>query len=253
MNIFLIDAVPSGVSGSERTCVPGTLTGNWQALYDRVCLRSGNVGAFNPFRTVHEIGHGVMRRWMNTTVNNSRGCDATDWDSGNNESSATSEAFANFFAVAAWWNSDMTGMEYDGHDAMNKGDVDLTGTCGAGNNCTCTEGKLNGEGRPTQFFVDLWQSGGETELRTQDILRVWSTFDREIEAYECGPDGRNLEDFRSAYSEIRASYGWASMSDFDSTLSYNCTNRHRNGQSACDCDLCEHDKIGVGPGSDCGN
>ncbi|MEM7156280.1 MAG: choice-of-anchor A family protein [Myxococcota bacterium] len=245
INLFVIHAVTNS-NASDDQCRVTTERGNWSTHYDNVCLQESDRGVLNPFRTVHEIGHNMHRRWMKDSSKLAQGCTGSRWDDGNNETHQTSEGYANYFAVAAWWNDDMSGMEYDGRDVLSPSDSDLVGTCGAGTTaCSCAEGDLLGEGRATQFFVDIWDEGG-TDISHDDILRVWSTFDREWESDECGPDGRNLQDFHERYDALQGLYGWSSQGSFEATMATNCVDMHRTTDFECDCTECEGDDIGLG-------
>jgi hypothetical protein len=92
-------------------------------------------------------------------------CTASGWTTSNDESGATAEGWANFVAVASWWNDDMSGMEYDGKDVNNPTHAELAGSCGAGSTCTCAVGGVNGEGCVTQFFVDPWDENADDSVK----------------------------------------------------------------------------------------
>ena len=154
----------------------------------------------------------------------------------------TSEGFANFFSTASWYNHDMSNPTYDGRNmesSLRFGAVGLvrqrTPTCG------CSEGGVaTAKGRPSQFFWDLYDVNDTVDIALWDIMRVWSNFPNGTgngESDECGPDGRNIEDFKAHYELLRGVYfylspynTWPSSS---SNMSLNCVNRHRNGTTSC--------------------
>lgn len=225
-----LHVTPATVAGIGTKCSTSASI-NTSSGYRDVCMihgSDGRSGTHNPFRAVHEIGHNLHRRWMKDSSDVGQDCGTSGWSTGNDESGATAEGWANFVAVASWWNAGMAGMEYDGRDVTSAGDADLAGSCGSGTTCTCSTGGLNGEGRVTQFFVDLWDVDDSMDLSFADLLRVWSTFDQDAESDECGPDGRNLLDFRSGYDQLRAAQSWPSLATYDSVATPNCVHLHSN-------------------------
>ncbi len=234
------DTVPLA-AGQSREC--DLSTNNHSSGFQRICIThgtNGKNGTLNPFRPVHEIGHNIMRRWMNDSSNLQQGCGGTGWASGGAETVGTSEGFANFFSTASWYNHDMSNPTYDGNNMESSVDSALSGSCGSGTSCGCSEGGVRGEGRPSQFFWDLYDVGDSMDINMWDIMRVWSNFpngDGDAESDECGPDGRNIEDFVAHYETLRGLYfylspysTWPSAS---SNMSLNCVDRHRNGTTTC--------------------
>jgi hypothetical protein len=229
INLHVTPAVVAGQTNECSTTAPN----NVSTVYNHICIihgARGEAGTLNPFRPVHEIGHNIHRRWMKDDSDLGQDCGTSTWTSGGDESGATAEGFANFVAIVAWWNGDMTGFEYDGNDAQNSGDAELSGTCKAES--------VVGEGRVTQFFVDLWDTDSEEamDLSLTAILRIWSTFDLANESDECGPDGRNVQDFRQGYNALRPTYGWPALSTFDAVRSLNCVHHHSSGEANARCE-----------------
>jgi hypothetical protein len=235
-----LHVTPAVIAGQTNECSTAT-TINVSSGYNHICIihgTRGEGGTLNPFRPVHEIGHNIHRRWMRDDSDLGQDCGTSGWSSGRDESGSTAEGFANFVAIMAWWNGDMTGFEYDGNDAHDSGDSKLSNTCSANS--------VVGEGRVTQFFVDLWDTDTDEsmDLSFTDILRIWSTFDLCNESDECGPDGRNVQDFRQGYSALRTTYGWPALTAFDAVRSLNCVHNHSNseangrpkGATTCTCD-----------------
>jgi len=230
-----------------RTCDPLFGSYNYSAGYRTVCMRQwptdyegGTVanapyrGAVNPFSTVHEIGHNVHRRWLRFQGNASgtSGCSGgIGWASGGNELGQTFEGWANFVSAASWFTATATNPVHNERDMENSADSDLAGSCCAPGdstctNCGCGEGALLGEGRPSQFFWDLFDAGG-VQLSFSDIRRVWSQFpDGTGDAMndENNPDGRNVEDFENRYNQLAPSFGWPSIAQVQID---NCVDRHR--------------------------
>lgn len=238
---------PATVSGVGAMC--STTGGNTSQGYNNICISHGNNGAWgtlNPFRPIHEIGHNLHRRWMvdpgNVEQETSEG-----WASASNpgESSATAEGYANFVAVASWYPDSSSNPVYDDLygdapggtvDVESASTASLAGTCGPGTGCGCSEGNLVGNGRPTQFFWDLYDDDDWIDIGFWDILRVWSAFPTgtgNAQSNECGPDGRNLEDFEQRYNQLRSTPAYDHWPSIASMMQANCVDRHRNGSTAC--------------------
>lgn len=243
INMFVRTATIGALSA---VCATGG--GNGSSGYNTNCISHGSSGAWgtvNPFRPLHEVGHTLHRRWMVDPGTIEQGVSA-DWAEVHDESSATAEGYANFVGVASWFpdsSSDPVYDDlYDDHPSRNTVDVEsasaisLRGSCGIGTGCDCSEGWLEGSGRPTQFFWDLYDADDWIDLSFWDILRVWSTFPfgtGNAMSNECGPDGRNLEDFRLRYDIMRARPQYDHWPSIDSMMEANCVDRHLDGTTPC--------------------
>jgi hypothetical protein len=226
------------VDGVTPSCDVGAAH-NSSTGYSEVCIvhgTDGRAGTLNPFMPTHEIGHILQRRWMKHPGSLDQGCTSSSstWNQGSAEGRITTEAFANSVAVGAWWNPGNGGMEYDGSSASSATAGSLAGTCGTGTSCNCAVGELKGEGRATQFLTDLWDDTTDEGINITfvGLLRIWTTFDQPDEADECGPDGRNLEDFRTHFLQLSSTYGWP-VDAYDAAAKLNCADKMRDGATDC--------------------
>jgi hypothetical protein len=219
-------------------CDPGAAQ-NEAIGYDTACIvhgAAGERGTLNPFATLHTLGHLFLRRWLQSDADVPDSCQVVTWNAGNDELDATREGYANFIAVATWFSDAANDVEYDGFSLVGPAGAAYAGSCGSGSDCSCAEGELHGAGRVTRFLVDLWDDNGDDsiDMMSSDMLRIWSTFDREGELAECAPDGRNVSDFREHLVQLSAWHsGWPTESALALVAARHCVDRHRSGPRAC--------------------
>ncbi len=226
--------------GAGSVCNPNAQA-NQARGFDEICLAHGSdgrVGTLNPYAVAHEMGHLMQRRFMGAADDVAEDCGTVGWTTGNDEGRATAEGFANFIAVATWWNDTMPDKQYEGISVESGAGSAYAGSCGPGSECTCAEGELNGAGLVTRFFVDLWDPDDQIDLKTSQLMKIWSTFDQPEERDECAPDGRNLADFRAHYDQLRASLALPSLALYDQVQAVSCVDRHRDGATSCGADGC---------------
>jgi hypothetical protein len=167
INLHMARIQPS--SEDDETCVP-TATSNGASDFDDICI----VTPLNPFRVVHEIGHVIDMRWRWDGAGH--GCKGEGFDHEVCERTAMREGFANFTAVAAWFNADASDPQFchDNSSCKAVEPASALSSCGS---------VPSSEGRATQFFWDLRDSrndaGRESDSQRwtyQKIRNVLSAF-----------------------------------------------------------------------------
>ena len=78
--------------------------------------------------------------------------------------------------------------------------------------------RARGRGAVAHFFTELWDDDSDdpfVDLHYYDLLKVWRTFDQPVESPECGPYGRNIQDFRERFQALAPLYGLAEAATYD--------------------------------------
>lgn len=227
INLAVCDAIKVSGSYLFSQCTTASCTGNNQSLgYDRVCLTTPD----DPWRTVHEIGHNVHRRWMVHESSLANGLDCSGWDEDENQRCATSEGWANFFSSSCWYNDDETSPTYGTSDIE---DPDTLNDCNT---------EPYSEGHASQFFWDLYDQqdhaneSDSLDLNFSVIRAVWSLFPSGTSDRQNNEDwaaslpplqfvayakGRNLLDYSYHYD---AEYGITSA--FEDIQTDNCLDEY---------------------------
>ncbi len=211
------------------------------------CLKDGPKGSMNPFRPIHEMGHAYMHRWMDFGGSFQDGCPGTAWKqsgswdhdgdgedgtpkivwAGAEHKVANAEGWANFFAVAAWYDQDHPAPAYGNFAVEDRNAEDLYGYVGPSDPPSCRG--LRGEGRETQFFWDLYDDRtGDDENMSTSMIGLLKTLSRfgpahgNLEFHEHGEDGRNVQDFLAHYRDEF----FPSEVDLNAAITLNCMQEH---------------------------
>lgn len=211
----------------------------------------GTCGDLNPHVVTHELGHVMQYRWGNTSS-------ASPSDS---ERYQTMEGWADFVALATWYEQDDGDDAHFNDDGMVAEDqfADMNGgasgknwtdnSCGSGNGCSCAEGGINdggkGEARVAMFFWDVYDDDLVSDGGFDDVSEDFVFIRKHLSAFgDINTDGDLHDDHESKEcltfpTDLCPGDDGVNVEDFrwwwdelantptlDTIMTLNCTDKH---------------------------
>lgn len=248
---------PATVAGVDARCADRSEALDLNGERREACIEGAALA--NPFVVLHEIGHLLHARWIDSPGKYGGGLECVNpTDGDGDEIRRTNEGFADFYAAAMWFDAGDPGAFWGRRDRLledHEGEWVSAIACPA----------RGGERREAQFFWDLYDLGEDqvgdavdrSALSVAEALAVWSHFtlpcgdgDGEVpanrHASELGCSARNVADF--AY-HVDALHGAGAAA---AAQTINCMSAYTDPGSA---QLCPAESSAVDPeefGEGCG-